>query len=239
MSCWPCERLSSGSGQSLPEERTGPAVATSGPRSPPRGAVAPLAFRAGRRASSTTTLLLFKRTAAANATIAQAGIPAAASTAPRALSKLAIAPSPSVFMSRPPAGLHHTGYVLEVRPAELIHSVIPQARQQRGRIHRVAEHHNRHLRRRDMLPHCADGSAKNGQRLGRAFGPASHIAATLMLTRTSGRPSQRRSRPRSAVNSSESRQRDGVGSLKSCKTIEGGLRRETYRTAVGGDRGAD
>src|SRR5215207_2136488 len=35
------------------------------------------------------------------------------------------------------------------------------------------------------------------------------------------------------------RQGDGVGSLKSWQTIEGGLRRETYRTAVGGDRGAD
>src|SRR6266581_313749 len=32
--------------------------------------------------------------------------------------------------------------------------------------------------------------------------------------------------PRSAVNSSGSRQRDGVGSLKSCPDEEGGLRRE-------------
>src|ERR671914_2152268 len=32
---------------------------------------------------------------------------------------------------------------------------------------------------------------------------------------------------------------DGVGSLKSCKTLKEVLRRETYRTAVGGDRGAD
>src|ERR1017187_6528490 len=48
-----------------------------------------------------------------------------------------------------------------------------------------------------------------------------------------------RSRPRSAVNSLGSRRGDGVGSLKSCKDEEGGLRRETYRTAVGGDRGPD
>ncbi len=47
------------------------------------------------------------------------------------------------------------------------------------------------------------------------------------------------SRLRSAVNGSGSRQRDGVGSLKSCKDEEGGLRRETYRTAVGGDRRPD
>src|SRR5271166_496361 len=47
------------------------------------------------------------------------------------------------------------------------------------------------------------------------------------------------SRPRSAVNSSGSRQGDGVGSLESCKDEEGGLRRETYRTAVGGDRRPD
>jgi hypothetical protein len=32
----------------------------------------------------------------------------------------------------------------------------------------------------------------------------------------------------------ERRQGDGVGSLKSCKTMKEVLRRETYRTAVGG-----
>lgn len=42
-------------------------------------------------------------------------------------------------------------------------------------------------------------------------------------------------RPESAVNSAGCRRGDGVGSLESCKDEEGGLRRETYRTAVGGD----
>src|SRR5215218_805222 len=47
------------------------------------------------------------------------------------------------------------------------------------------------------------------------------------------------SRLRTAVNSSWCRQRNGVGSLKSCKTSKEDLRRETYRTAVGRDRGSD
>src|ERR687893_707378 len=46
-------------------------------------------------------------------------------------------------------------------------------------------------------------------------------------------------RLRTAVNSRRCRRGDGVGSLKSCKTSKEDLRRETYRTAVGGDRGAD
>src|SRR5439155_16139273 len=72
-------------------------------------------------------------------------------------------------------------------------------------------------------------------RAGRASKRGPVESAALVLFARCSSLQRRRSRPRSAVNSSGSRQRDGVGSLKSCPDEEGGLRRETYRTAVGGD----
>jgi len=96
-----------------------------------------------------------------------------------------------------------------------------------------------------LVPRSRQTAARNRGRLGLVDGSAplryrqSERQSRSRAHARSGRiPGAKRavgSRPRSAVNSCGCRQGDGVGSLKSCKAIEGGLRRETYRTAVGGD----
>ena len=209
MSCWPCaERLSSGSGRSLPEGN-GPAPQSQPVAPAPRLAVLsrrwPFGPAAGPAQQARTT---FQADRGRKCDYCPGRIPAAASTAPRALSKPRHRPVAERLW--PPAGWL-APHRLRPRsaPGGAHPWVIPQARQQRGRIHRVAEHHNRHLRRQGHVPGIApmEKCEERPTFARRAFGPASHITATLMLTRTSGRPSQRRLRPRSAVNSSESRQR--------------------------------